>query len=305
MPRVGLVLGAGGLTGTAFHAGVLTALADEIGWDAREADVIVGTSAGSTAAALMRSGFPPRDYVPRVAGLAMSAEGAAILGGMPPLVDPPAQAGRPRGPAAPALVRAMARRPWAYRPGVLAAGLLPPGRRQITSTGATFAALFQRWPDEPLWICAVGLADGTRVVFGRDRPATIADAVSASCAVPGYFEPIVIDSEAFVDGAAYSMLNADLVAGLGLDVVVVSAPMSTTDWVARDAANLTRVPARAQLEREVATVRRSGTRVVVVQPDQQMRAVMGTNSMIADKRRPVALAARQYAAAVLRGTLGR
>ena len=305
MRRVGLVLGAGGLTGTAFHAGVLTALADNVGWDARESEVIVGTSAGSTAAALMRSGFPPRDYVPRVAGLPMSAEGAAILGGMPPLVDPPVQTDRARGPASPALVRAMARRPWAYRPGVVAAGLLPPGRRHIASMGASLAALFQRWPDEPLWICAVGLTDGARVVFGRDHEATIADAVSASCAVPGYFEPIVIGSQSFVDGAAYSMLNADLVARLGLDVVVVSAPMSTTDWVASDAGNLTRVPARAQLERELAAVRRSGTRVVVVHPDKQMRTVMGTNSMVAARRRPVALAAREYAAAVLGGTLAR
>lgn len=71
--RIGLALGGGGLTGTAFHAGVLTALADH--FDAREAKIIVGTSAGSTAAALMRSGFPPKDYVARVAGLPMSAEG--------------------------------------------------------------------------------------------------------------------------------------------------------------------------------------------------------------------------------------
>ncbi|MEI2620037.1 MAG: patatin-like phospholipase family protein [Candidatus Nanopelagicales bacterium] len=61
--RIGLALGGGGLTGTAFHAGVLTALADH--FDAREAEIIVGTSAGSTAAALMRSGFPPKDYVAR------------------------------------------------------------------------------------------------------------------------------------------------------------------------------------------------------------------------------------------------
>ena len=47
MTRVGLVLGAGGATGHAFHAGVLSALAEETGWDPRAADIIVGTSAGS------------------------------------------------------------------------------------------------------------------------------------------------------------------------------------------------------------------------------------------------------------------
>ena len=53
--RIGLVLGGGGLTGTAFHAGVIAGLAKAAGWDARTAEVIVGTSAGSTAAALLRA----------------------------------------------------------------------------------------------------------------------------------------------------------------------------------------------------------------------------------------------------------
>ncbi|MBJ7282394.1 MAG: hypothetical protein JHD40_04705, partial [Acidimicrobiia bacterium] len=50
-PRIGLVLGAGGLTGQAFHAGVLAGLADGIGWDARSAELVVGTSAGARAGA--------------------------------------------------------------------------------------------------------------------------------------------------------------------------------------------------------------------------------------------------------------
>ena len=75
--RIGLALGGGGLTGTAFHAGVLNALAEHL--DPREAEVIVGTSAGSTAAALMRSGFPATDYVARVTGRPLSPEGEAVL----------------------------------------------------------------------------------------------------------------------------------------------------------------------------------------------------------------------------------
>src|SRR3954468_9052054 len=51
--RVGLVLGAGGVTGDAFHRGVLRALQDR-GYDARSADVVVGTSAGSVGAAFLR-----------------------------------------------------------------------------------------------------------------------------------------------------------------------------------------------------------------------------------------------------------
>ena len=124
--------------------------------------------------------------------------------------------------------------------------------------------------------------------------------MAASCAVPGYFEPVLIDGRRFVDGGAYSLVSLDLLAGLGLDAVVVSAPLSTLDWVAADAGNALRLPARAQLEREAARVRRSGTRVVVVQPDARMRRIMGTNTMVAAKRPPVALAAPSFAGALLR-----
>src|SRR3954451_10366202 len=61
MPRIGLVLGAGGLAGQAFQGGVLSALADELGWDPRDADLIVGTSAGSFSGALLRLGVPAAD----------------------------------------------------------------------------------------------------------------------------------------------------------------------------------------------------------------------------------------------------
>jgi len=51
--RVGIVLGAGGVTGDAFHRGVLRAVRDA-GYDARDAEVIVGTSAGSMVGAFLR-----------------------------------------------------------------------------------------------------------------------------------------------------------------------------------------------------------------------------------------------------------
>ena len=298
--RIGVVLGGGGLTGTAFHAGVLTALAEAVGWDARSADVLVGTSAGSTAAALMRTGFPPEDYVPRVAGQPMSAQGEAILGTAPQLRAPAPAARAGHRPASPEMLRAAARRPWRYRPGVLASGVLPEGRRDVTATAALFASLFDAWPTDPLWVCTVRLRDGARVVFGRDRLAPVADAVSASCAVPGYFAPVTIDGERYVDGAAYSLTSLDVVADLELDLVLVSAPMGSTETVAPDIGNALRVPARAKLAREASHVRGRGTRVLAIQPDRRLRAVMGTNTMSAAKRRPVALATREYAAGVLR-----
>jgi NTE family protein len=158
------------------------------------------------------------------------------------------------------------------------------------------------WPDQPMWICAVSLSSGRRVVFGRDVQASVPDAVAASCALPGYFKPVTVGDERFVDGGAWSLLNLDLLAGLGLDLVVVSAPLSTTDWIAIDPGNALRVPARVQLEREAAHVRRSGTPVLVFQPDARLRRVMGIDAMDARQRPPVALATREHARTVLRDT---
>jgi NTE family protein len=182
---------------------------------------------------------------------------------------------------------------------VLGTALLPEGRRDVTATAALFGGLFTGWPSDPLWVCAVRLDDGERVVFGRDQVADVAAAVSASCAVPGYFAPVSIDTVRYVDGGVHSLTNADVLADLDLDLVVVSAPLGTTDLVAADPGNALRVLARRQLARDVARLRRRGIPVVTLQPDRILRSVMGSRAMDATRRRPVALATREYAAHVL------
>lgn len=295
MPRIGLVLGGGGITGTAFHAGVITGMADA-GWDARDADIIVGTSAGSTAAALMRAGLPPKDYLPRVTGEPVSVEGARVLDRIGRIPTPPPRRPGRRQPASTGLLRQIARRPWAYPLGVSLAALLPEGTISIDEVNPGFGPLFEHWPDKPMWITAVDLETGRRAVFGRDATATVAQAVSASCAIPGYFAPITIDGVPYVDGGAHSATNLDLMADQDLDLVIVSAPMSTTDPWATDVSNFARVPFHRQLDREVQRVRRSGTPVLVLQPDRRLRGLMGVNSMDLSKRPAVARAARDYSA---------
>ena len=291
-PRIGLVLGGGGLTGTAFHAGVISALAESGGWDARTAEVIVGTSAGSTSAALLRAGLPPSDFVARMAGTPMSREGEQVLGGLGPLRQPQRHERPARRPAAPGLLPSIARRPWRYRPGIAAAALLPEGNLAVDAGVSWIGDLFVDWPAKPMWICTVRLDDGVRVVFGRDATTSVRDAVTASCAIPGYFAPVVIDGRRHVDGGMWSIHNLDLVAGLGLDLVVVSAPMSTADPLAAERGTLVRLPVRRRLDREADQVRAAGTPVLVIQPDSRLRAVMGTSTMRLSRRAPVAQATR-------------
>jgi NTE family protein len=293
-PRIGLVLGGGGLTGTAFHAGVIAGLAEFAGWDARAAEVIVGTSAGSTSAALLRAGLPPADYVARMTGDPMSAEGERVLGGLGPLRQPHRRPRASRRPAAPGLIPSIARRPWRYRPGIAAAALLPEGSLAVDAGVSWIGDLFQTWPEQTTWICAVRLDDGVRVVFGRDATASVRAAVTASCAIPGYFAPVLIDAHRYVDGGMWSIHNLDLVAGLGLDLVVVSAPMSTADPLAAERGTLLRMPVRRRLDHEAELVRRSGSGVVVVQPDARLRGVMGTSTMRLSSRSPVARATHSH-----------
>ena len=121
MTRVGVVLGAGGSLGYAFHAGVLAALHDVAGFDARHADLLVGTSAGSVAASFLAGGLPGRDFGAGALGRELSPEGREVVArvrgrrGEEPTRDPGPR--RPLRPSAPALLGRLALRPWRARPG--------------------------------------------------------------------------------------------------------------------------------------------------------------------------------------------
>src|SRR5436309_10277922 len=80
-PRVGLVLGAGGVMGGAWLTGGLEALATETGWDPASAERVVGTSAGSMMGALLVSGVPPWFMVAHSAG--RTFEGVSGADGRP------------------------------------------------------------------------------------------------------------------------------------------------------------------------------------------------------------------------------
>jgi NTE family protein len=297
MTRVGLVLGAGGVTGGAYHAGVLAALEEGTGWDPRTAEVVLGTSAGSVTGAALRANLSAADLVARTEGSPLSAEGSALIGraSLPP--QTPAPAARPGlhwsvGPAAPQVLLAAVRRPWATRPTAVVAGLLPEGTVPTAMISEGVGALLgDRWPDRALWIAAVRLHDGRLVVFGRDGPAARpADAVAASCAIPGWFVPVVIDGERYVDGGVHSLTNAAELADVPLDLVIISAPLGRAGW--QGFHGVTRRAARFQLSLEVERLRRRGVAVLAFQPTREDQLAMGRNAMDASKRPAVVRRAR-------------
>ena len=294
-PRIGLVLGAGGMAGGAFHAGVLAALQDATGWDPRTAEVIVGTSAGSIMGASLRAGLSAPDLLARSLGRPLSTTGARLMSAVGPPIRPPSfrAATRPRFPSAGEFAATLARaasRPFAARPAALFAGLLPEG-----SVGSEFIAdavsMFypHGWPTKALWVCAVRRSNGLLTVFGRDQQAPLAEAVAASCAIPGFFRPMEIDGEQYIDGGVHSPTNADLLARGPIvpDLVIVSSPMSYAGTPLQ-LAQATRRWSRLLLDAEALKLRRRRIPVIAFQPTAKDVAVMGVNPMDPDRRAEIA-----------------
>jgi NTE family protein len=284
MTRVGLVLGGGGIVGMAYHGAVLAGLEDATGWDARDAEVVVGTSAGAASGAELRAGITAGDMAARRSGKPFSADGERRLRalGPPPQTRPETVAvdeDRSRAAFRRLLWQAMVA-PGTVRPGVLVSLAMSPG----TLSAAWLEALGDwlnggtQWPERTFWPCAVDLDRGTRVVFGRADapPATPGEAVAASCAIPGVNAPVRIGNRLYLDGGGWSPTNADVLAGSGLDLVIVVSPMSAQPRSAgrgRDAR--IRAACRAMLLAEAATLRAGGTRVVVIEPDAGDLRAMG------------------------------
>lgn len=299
-PRVGLVLGGGGVVGGAFHAGALAALEEATGWDPRRATVVVGTSAGSITGVGLRAGLSASDLFARATDRPLSPAGAELLQHIAgPTTIPslrPARAVRPPAQLAATLARAAAR-PFRARPWALLAGLLPEGTisTSLIADGIT-PLVADGWPDDPLWICAVRQADGRRVVFGHTGGTPpLAEAVSASCAIPGFFQPVTIEGASYIDGGVHSPTNADALRDVAadLDLVLVSSPMSLARRRLGLAADR---PVRrwsgALLDAEALVLRRRGVHVLAFQPTPDDTEVMGFNAMEPTRRAAVAEAIR-------------
>jgi NTE family protein len=274
-----LVFGGGGSAGNAWEIGVIAGLFDA-GLDATEADLIIGTSAGSTAAAQVSSATPPAELL---AGILAGAPrpGAGLIG---------SDRGRvPNRPAADLLEKTSAI--------IAAAQDAPDMRRRLGaaalemdavsgSTGqtqrrATVAARLpsQLWPQRPLLIVAVDARTGEPVVFDRHSEVDLADAVTASTAGPGA-PPHRIGDNRYIDGGYRSPENADLAAGHKR--VLVLSPLggrtrAPLDWGMHLAAQADELRAR-------------GSRVETILPDSSSRDAFGVNLMDPSARPPAAQA---------------
>jgi NTE family protein len=272
-----LVLGGGGSTGNAWLIGVIAGLFDA-GLDVTTADLTIGTSAGSTAAAQI-AGATPTELL------------AAILAAAPQQRTGPVGSDRGRVPirpvadhmeriskiiASPENAADMRRRMGAAALDMEAAS---DGSWQ-TQWRATVAARLpsQRWPQRTVLITAVDAHTGEPVVFDRHSGVDLADAVAASCA-SGL--PYGIGGSRYIDGGYRSNAeNADLAAGYGR--VLVLSPfggrtLQPLDW-------------GMHLATQVDELRARGSRVETIFPDSNSEHMFGANAMDLSLRPPAARA---------------
>ena len=264
-----LVLGGGGAAGNAWLIGVIAGLFDA-GLDVTEADLIIGTSAGSTAAAQITSANPTQLL-------------ADILSAAPQQRTAPVGSGGGRVPIGPVAdhmrrtseIIADAEDAADMRQRLGAAALemdaASDGSGQ-TRWRATVAARLpsQRWPERTVLIVAVDAHTGEPVVFDRHSGVDLVDAVAASCANGFGVPPYGIGDSRYIDGGyRRSSENADLAAGYGRALVLsplggrTRAPL---DW-------------GMHLAAQVDELRACGSRVEIVLPDSDSRNAFGSNLM--------------------------
>jgi NTE family protein len=284
--RTAVVLGAGGFTGQAFHVGALCALEEVAGFDARRADVLVGTSAGSLVAAGLAGGLTACDLAAELQGEELSEEGRLLRTAAREQVRAASTVPDPESaglwPLDPLVLLRVARRPFRSRPTAVVSSLLPAGRVSTEPLARSVRYLHgDTWPDGALRICAVRARDARRVVFGTPRaPETdLGTAVAASCAIPAYFAPVRVDGQTYVDGGVHSPTNADVVLRDAPDLVVVLSPMSVGSGVGLRPDLGIRLAMRRRHNSELRRLRRAGIEVVVIEPGREDLEVMGFNPM--------------------------
>jgi NTE family protein len=274
-----LVFGGGGSAGNAWSIGVIAGLFDA-GLDMTEADLIIGTSAGSTVAAQITSSSRP----PKLFADILAAPPQAGAGGVGP----------DRGGVPRPVANHMERTDAIFGAAVDAADLrrrmgaaalemdaASDGSVQMRWRAAVASRLpSQHWPQRPLHIAVIDAHTGELVVFDRHSGVELVDAVAASTANGFGVPPYRIGDKWYIDGGYPSAENARLADGH--ERILVLSPFggrsrAPLDWGVHLAAHVDELRAR-------------GSRVEAIFPDSNSRDAFGVNVMDASARPPSAQA---------------
>lgn len=268
-----LVLGGGGVAGIAWELGLLSGWAAE-GVDVREADLVVGTSAGSVVGAQLRldgdlQSLYERQLLPPTGELKVEFDGVSTMAAFAE-----AMKGNTGEQDARARLGALA----------LTVDAVPEAQRRAIIEGRIGDP---EWPLGRLVITAVDTADGEFLPFDASSGVRLLDAVTASCAVPGVWPPVTVGGRRLMDGGMRSVTNADLAAGCE-KVLVVTPTRGMPGGLLGPG-----------LDRELEVLQEGEAEVHVVTADDAALAAFGSNVLDPATREPSARAGRAQAAATL------
>ena len=285
---IALVLGGGGAAGNAWEIGIIAGLA-EAGLDLTQAaGLVIGTSAGATTAAQVRSGLPPAELLASV--LSGPARPAGQNRERPPSLPMATVFERMRAIGASATSAAGLQQAMGAF-GLESDSVLGPGAAQRRAIVAARLP-HPQWPDRPMIVTAIDAHTGVLAAFDRDSGVDLVDAVTASTALPGLAPTVSINGRRYIDGGVRSPDNADLASGY--ENVVVLSPLGGRSQAPPQAGQfegLRRPPEwGTDLASQVEALRQQGSRVEVITPDTDSRAAMGTSQMDPATRIPAARA---------------
>jgi len=268
--RTALVLGGGGIAGIAWEVGLLSRLL-ELGVPLGDADLVVGTSAGSVVGTVLRQGLVEQGYREQLEPAEGTPEGtfdaAAFQARLAQVLDGAADEQEARA-----------------RLGALA--------RQVPVTGAEPAlvtAMRDRfgadaaWPERDLAVCTVDATTGAFRVLTRDSGVPLHVAVAASCSVPLVWPTVDVAGAPTMDGGVRSGTNADVADRAERLLVLSCGPEPTVS------------PLGPTLPQVVAARQAADRAVHVVEADAASLAAFGGQSLSAASRRPSAEAGRRQA----------
>ncbi|MEV7005137.1 patatin-like phospholipase family protein [Streptosporangium sp. NPDC051022] len=210
-----VVLGGGGVAAIAWETGLALGLA-EGGVNLGDAELLVGTSAGSVVATQIACGRTLRD---------LFAEQVDASSTLEPVIDMDLGALRQELDA----IRTGSADPVEVLRGIGAVALradrVPEKVRRAQVAARLLAG---EWPHRALLVTAVDAVTGDFTVFTRASGVDLVDAVAASCAVPGVWPAVTIGGRRYMDGGMRSGVNADLAVGHRRVVVVEAAELAET-----------------------------------------------------------------------------
>ncbi|MCC1495950.1 patatin-like phospholipase family protein [Alcanivorax sp. 1008] len=304
-PKRALVLGCGAVAGAAWQIAILNELQQRLGWDARDADILIGTSAGAVLATLLGAGVGVERMLASQRGELQDCKwnhDTDTGGAIPPL---------PRLGLSGAKLFVHGLR-GEVSPLTAITGLMPHGRTDMQPMMNLIDSVITpgKWvPHRNTWLIAVDAESGQRVALGREHTDMPANrAVCASYAVPGVCPPVQWQGSTYLDGGIASPASADLLLGADIEEAIVLAPMASMQ-MDNPRSPLAKIERRVRrymtaiVDREVAQLRAAGIRVTRIDPGPEDLAAFGFNMLDPARRVRVFEAASRTAGPVVRQAL--